>query len=65
MDPRPERQPRTRRIVEAANRNARAYHLSGFQRRVAHFGLRMIGATAPGQMLGRYDWLYRTDVTKG
>lgn len=59
------RQPRVRRIVEAANRNARAYHLRGPMRGLAHLGLRLGGALAPGLALSRFDWLYGHDVTAG
>jgi len=58
------RQPRTRRIVAAANANARNYHLSGAARLAAHTVLRTAGAVAPGMVLGRFDWLYRHDVTQ-
>ena len=58
------RAPRTARIVEAANRNARAYHLSGPLRSVAHLGLKLGGAVAPGAALSRFDWLYGHDVTR-
>lgn len=51
------------RIVEAANRNARAYHLRGVTRSVAHMGLRLGGWMAPGLALRRFDWLYDHDVT--
>jgi len=51
------------RIVEAANRNARAYHLSGVTRSVAHLGLRLGGWMAPNLALRRFDWLYDHDVT--
>ncbi|WP_149142167.1 FAD-dependent monooxygenase [Gemmobacter caeruleus] len=57
------RAPRCRRIVEAANRNARAYHLSGLSRGVAHLGLRIGGRLAPGLPLSRFDWLHGFDVT--
>lgn len=57
------RLPRVRRIVEAANRNARAYHLRGPARAVAHLGLRLGGALAPGLALSRFDWVYGHDVT--
>jgi salicylate hydroxylase len=57
------RGPRTARIVEAANRNARAYHLSGPLRGLAHMGLRLGGRFAPGAALSRFDWLYGHDVT--
>ncbi len=57
------RAPRAARIVEAANRNARAYHLSGPLRGLAHLGLRLGGRIAPEAALGRFDWLYGHDVT--
>jgi salicylate hydroxylase len=59
------RAPRCARIVEAANRNARAYHLSGPLRGLAHMGLRLGGWVAPQMALSRFDWLYDHDVTKG
>jgi salicylate hydroxylase len=58
------REGRAARVVEAANRNARAYHLSGPARAIAHFGLRLGGKVAPGMALGRFDWLYGHDVTQ-
>jgi salicylate hydroxylase len=57
------RGPRCARIVEAANGNARAYHLRGPLRGIAHLGLRVGGWIAPGAALGRFDWLYGHDVT--
>lgn len=57
------RAPRTARIVEAANASARAYHLSGPARSIAHTGLRLGGLLAPSLALKRYDWIYRHDVT--
>ena len=57
------REARVRRIVGAANANARNYHLSGLRRGIAHAGLRLAGGIAPGKMLGRFDWLYGHDVT--
>lgn len=59
------RDPRCRRIVAAANANARAYHLKGLSRLVSHAGLRLMGRIAPGVMLSRFDWLYGHDVTQG
>lgn len=59
------RQTRCTRIVAAANDNARAYHLRGPVRRLAHLGLRVGGAIAPELALSRYDWLYGHDVTRG
>jgi salicylate hydroxylase len=58
------RQPRTTRIVAAANANARAYHLSGLPRMIGHTGLRLLGRLSPGTMLSRFDWLYDHDVTQ-
>lgn len=58
------RAPRCTRIVEAANSNARAYHLSGPLRDVAHLGLKFGGWLAPQMALKRFDWLYDYDVTK-
>jgi salicylate hydroxylase len=57
------RRPRCARIVEAANSNARAYHLSGAVRGLAHSVLRLGGRIAPGAGLKRFDWLYGHDVT--
>ncbi len=59
------RRPRCERIVAAANANARAYHLTGAFRPLAHAALRLGGLIAPGAALARYDWLYGHDVTKG
>jgi salicylate hydroxylase len=58
------RLPRCSKIVAAANANARAYHLSGPLRSLAHTGLRLGGMVAPGFALSRFDWLYGHDVTK-
>lgn len=57
------RQGRTAAIVAAADGNALAYHLSGPVRLMAHFGLRIGGRVAPNFALGRFDWIYRHDVT--
>lgn len=57
------RRPRCTRIVAAANSNARAYHLSGAVRGLAHSALRLGGWIAPGAALKRFDWLYGHDVT--
>lgn len=57
------RAPRCARIVEAANRNAKAYHLSGPVRGLAHMGLKFGGMVAPQMALKRFDWLYDHDVT--
>lgn len=57
------RAPRTAKIVEAANASARAYHLSGPSRSLAHTALKLGGLMAPSLALKRYDWIYRHDVT--
>jgi salicylate hydroxylase len=58
------RRPRCARIVAAANGNARAYHLSGPMRGLAHLGLKLGGWIQPGFALARFDWLYGHDVTR-
>ncbi len=56
---------RVRRTVDAATKNARNYHISFPPMRfAAHTVLRTIGRLSPGAMLGRFDWLYRHDVTR-
>ncbi|MEM6578144.1 MAG: FAD-dependent monooxygenase, partial [Pseudomonadota bacterium] len=58
------RKDRTRRIVDAASRNAAKYHLSSPPIRwAAHTGLRLAGRLAPQRVIAQYDWLYRYDVT--
>ena len=57
------RQPRVRRVVEAANQNARNYHLSGPKRLIGHMGLGALSRLAPGALLGRFDWIYDYDPT--
>ena len=58
------RRPRVARAVEAANANARAYHLpTGLARTFAYTGLRMMSRMAPTMPLKRFDWLYSEDVT--
>ena len=59
------RKPRCARIVAAANANARLYHLGGVARPLAHLALHLGGQIAPRAVLGRFDWLYGHDVTKG
>ncbi|WP_126976759.1 FAD-dependent oxidoreductase [Frigidibacter oleivorans] len=57
------RRPRATRVVEAANANARNYHLSGLPRAVGHVAMRLAGRLAPGRVMDRFDWLYGFDVT--
>lgn len=59
------RQPRTRRIVDAASANARNYHLQGGKRLLGHALLRVADRMAPGLMPGRFDWLYDHDPVAG
>lgn len=56
------RRKRVSRAIEAANCNAKNYHLSGFQRRVAHAGLTILGRVAPNAFLSRLGWLYDYDA---
>lgn len=55
------RRPRASRIVQAANANARNYHLTGAKRLAAHAALRLASRMAPGQLIGRFDWIYDYD----
>jgi salicylate hydroxylase len=54
---------RCARIVAASAANARAYHLSGPLREIAHLGLRIGGRIAPQAALRRFEWIYGLDVT--
>ncbi len=56
---------RTQRIVDAASRNARHYHLSGLRRDLAHAALRLLGRFAPDAAANRFRWIYGHDVTAG
>jgi len=55
------RRPRAIRVVEAANANARNYHLTGSRRLVAHAALRLAGRMAPARLISRFDWIYDHD----
>lgn len=55
------RRPRVARIVDASNRNARNYHLTGAGRLAAHMVLRIADRVAPGKLLSRFDWIYDFD----
>ncbi|MDJ0629893.1 MAG: FAD-dependent monooxygenase [Rhodobacter sp.] len=60
------RRDRVVRVIEAANANARNYHLRNpAVRGLAHAALRVGGAIAPGAALRRFAWLYDYDVTDG
>jgi salicylate hydroxylase len=55
---------RVKRAIRAANANARNYHLRNpLARFAAHSALRFAGMVRPRAALGRFDWLYRHDVT--
>lgn len=57
------RRDRVRRLVDAANGNARNYHLRGPLKTAAHLALKLGGALAPSAAIGRFDWIYRYDPT--
>ncbi|MCA0043612.1 FAD-dependent monooxygenase [Celeribacter litoreus] len=57
------RRPRVTRVIEAANANARNYHLSGPKRFLGHTALRLAGQLAPKQAVEKFAWLYDYDVT--
>lgn len=59
------RRARVVRVIEAANGNARNYHLSGPKRFAGHAALRLAGQLAPKQAVERFAWLYDYDVTIG
>jgi salicylate hydroxylase len=59
------RLPRTTRIVEAANRNARVYHAHGLRRIALQGAMRVAGMVSPAMALRQFDWLYARDVTGG
>lgn len=57
------RMDRCRRIVAAADQNARIYHLGTPLRQFAHIAMRLGGRIAPTAPLRRFDWIYGHDVT--
>ncbi|WP_299791769.1 FAD-dependent oxidoreductase [uncultured Marivita sp.] len=59
------RKARVIRVIDAASKNARNYHLApGPVRFAAHTALGLLSRVSPGQMLARFDWLYAHDVTQ-
>lgn len=59
------RKARVTRVINAASKNARNYHLApGPFRFAAHTALGLLSRVSPGQMLARFDWLYGHDVTQ-
>lgn len=56
---------RAANVVEAANKNARNYHVApGPKRVLAHAALRIGSRLAPDLALKKFDWIYGYDVTK-
>ncbi len=59
------RRDRASRVIEAANGNARKYHLSSAPLRLgAHLGMGLISRLAPQKLVGSFDWLYGYDITQ-
>lgn len=59
------RRARVVRVIEAANANARNYHLRNpLVRTAAHSALRLGGALLPQAGLRKFEWLYGHDVTQ-
>jgi salicylate hydroxylase len=54
---------RAARVIAAANRNARNFHLRQPLAALAHLGLRLSGQVMPGAALRRFGWIYDHDVT--
>ncbi|WP_439104733.1 FAD-dependent oxidoreductase [Celeribacter marinus] len=59
------RRTRVIKVIEAANANARNYHLKGAARMIGHTGLRVAGRIAGKAMVDKFAWLYDHDVTVG
>lgn len=56
------RRPRVTKAINAANANARNYHLDGVKKRIAQAGLSVLGRVAPDVFLNRLAWLYDHDA---
>lgn len=59
------RRARVVRVVEAANRNARNYHLRAPIAPLAHLALRLSQRFVPNAPLRQFGWIYDHDVTQG
>ncbi len=57
------RRARVARVIAAANRNARNYHLRPPLAQVAHLALRLSGRLLPDAPLRKFRWIYDHDVT--
>ncbi|WP_456388893.1 FAD-dependent monooxygenase [Profundibacter sp.] len=59
------RHERASKVIEAASKNARNYHLpAGPMRFAAHTALRLGSRFAPSLAMKKFDWVYKHDVTK-
>ncbi len=58
------RKTRVAQVVEAANRNARNYHLRPPLAQIAHLALRLGGRVFPDAPLRKFGWIYDHDVTR-
>ena len=58
------RHARVTKVIEAANRNARNYHLRPPVAGLAHAGLRLASRLRPDAALRRFSWIYDFDVTR-
>lgn len=59
------RRHRTERVIEAANKNARNYHVSNpIARGLSHGALKFANRFMPEKVFGRFDWIYDYDVTR-
>ncbi len=60
------RRERAAKVIDAASKNARNYHLAaGPMRIAAHTALRLGSTFAPSLALKKFDWIYGHDVTGG
>ena len=57
------RRGRVLRVIEAANRNARNYHLRGPLASMAHLALQAADRITPNAALRQFGWIYDFDVT--
>lgn len=58
------RRARCVRIVDAANANARNYHLTGPKRAIGHLVLRTLSRAAPALIFDRFAWVYDYDPVR-
>ncbi len=59
------RHARASKVIDAASKNARNYHLpAGPVRMAAHAALKLGSTVAPAMALKKFDWIYGHDVTQ-